>query len=56
MFSTKTEGAFIPKLNCKSSAGINLEKILFRFPATVISETGNKTSPFSTQKPDAPLL
>ena len=47
IFSTKTEGELIPKLNCRSSAGSNFEKILVRFPAIVISETGNKISPFS---------
>ena len=53
-FSTRTEGEFIPKLNCKSSAGTNFEKILLRFPAIVISDTGYKISPFSIQSPTLP--
>ena len=39
-FSTRHEGAFIPKLNSKSFAGIKDINISTRLPAIVISETG----------------
>ena len=39
-FSTRHEGAFIPKLNSRSFAGIKDINISTRLPAIVISETG----------------
>ena len=53
-FSTRTEGEFIPKLNCKSSAGTNFEKILLRFPAIVISDTDIKFLHFLSKTPTLP--
>ena len=54
--STRQVGAFVDDLNMRSLAGSSVMNMSRKFPAMVISLTGNASCPFSIQKPDAPRL
>ena len=54
--STRQVGAFVDDLKMRSLAGSSVMNMSFKFPAMVISLTGNASCPFSIQNPDAPRL